>query len=108
MNHGDSKRGNNLKIVINITTHLVKIVNRNIFYHKNFCSASLSTSLTGVDDCSSSFCLFLVECAKILLGQPNIEVDAQNKLGDTPLHNAAWKGHVTIVEMLLEKGQEIC
>jgi len=31
-------------------------------------------------------------------------VNAQNKLGDTALHNAAWKGHVEIVEMLLEKG----
>lgn len=46
----------------------------------------------------------LVECAKILLSQPNIEVDVQNKLGDTALHNAAWKGHVEIVEILLEKG----
>jgi len=29
----------------------------------------------------------------------------QNKLGDTPLHNAAWKGHADIVEALLERGQ---
>lgn len=28
----------------------------------------------------------------------------QNKLGDTPLHNAAWKGHHAIVELLLDKG----
>jgi len=28
----------------------------------------------------------------------------QNKLGDTPLHSAAWRGHPEIVEMLLEKG----
>lgn len=34
----------------------------------------------------------------------NVEVNAQNKLGDTPLHNASWKGHADIVEMLLEKG----
>ena len=51
--------------------------------------------------------LFYVECAKILLAQPNIEVNVQNKLGDTALHNAAWKGHVEIVEILLEKGYEV-
>ena len=28
----------------------------------------------------------------------------QNKLGDTPVHNAAWKGHAAVVEVLLEKG----
>ena len=28
----------------------------------------------------------------------------QNKLGDTPLHNAAWKGHADVVQALLEKG----
>ena len=29
---------------------------------------------------------------------------SKNKLGDTPLHNAAWKGHSDIVAMLLDKG----
>jgi hypothetical protein len=28
----------------------------------------------------------------------------QNKLGDTALHNAAWKNHPEIVQMLLERG----
>ena len=28
----------------------------------------------------------------------------QNKLGDTPLHNAAWKGHADVVAALLERG----
>jgi ankyrin repeat protein len=28
----------------------------------------------------------------------------QNKLGDTPLHSAAWKGHAEAVELLLERG----
>ena len=28
----------------------------------------------------------------------------QNKLGDTPLHSAAWRGHAEIVKMLLERG----
>ena len=31
-------------------------------------------------------------------------IPLKNKLGDTPLHNAAWKGHPEIVEMLLERG----
>lgn len=29
----------------------------------------------------------------------------QNKLGDTPLHAAAWKGYSDIVEMLLNKSK---
>ena len=28
----------------------------------------------------------------------------QNKLGDTPLHSAGWKGHVEAAKLLLEKG----
>ncbi len=28
----------------------------------------------------------------------------QNKLGDTALHNASWKGHASIVEILLQRG----
>lgn len=31
----------------------------------------------------------------------------QNKLGDTPLHSAAWRGHSVIVQMLLEKGESL-
>jgi ankyrin repeat protein len=29
----------------------------------------------------------------------------KNKLGDTPLHSASWKGHADIVQMLLDKGK---
>ena len=28
----------------------------------------------------------------------------QNKLGDTPLHSAAWRGHSDAVRLLLESG----
>lgn len=31
----------------------------------------------------------------------------QNKLGDTALHSAAWKGHAEAVQMLLEKGNPL-
>lgn len=31
----------------------------------------------------------------------------QNKLGDTPLHSAAWRGHPEAVKLLLDKG-DIC
>lgn len=44
------------------------------------------------------------ECARALLAVHNVEIDVQNKLGDTPLHNAAWKGHAEVVALLLEKG----
>uniref|UniRef100_A0A3Q3WQB9 Osteoclast-stimulating factor 1 n=1 Tax=Mola mola TaxID=94237 RepID=A0A3Q3WQB9_MOLML len=41
---------------------------------------------------------------ELLLGQPNVEINQQqNKLGDTALHAAAWKGYSDIVEMLLNK-----
>lgn len=33
-----------------------------------------------------------------------IAICFQNKLGDTPLHNAAWKGHAEIVSLLLTQG----
>jgi ankyrin repeat protein len=40
-----------------------------------------------------------------LLGAPGVEVDVVNKMGDTPLHGAAWKGMADIVGVLLENGQ---
>lgn len=40
----------------------------------------------------------------MLFTQPNIELNQQNKLGDTALHAAAWKGYADIVELLLAKG----
>ena len=48
--------------------------------------------------------LFHLDCAKALLAVHNVEINVQNKLGDTPLHNAAWKGHAEVVAALLEKG----
>ncbi|KAG9354401.1 hypothetical protein JZ751_001110 [Albula glossodonta] len=33
----------------------------------------------------------------------DVMVDTKNKLGDTALHAAAWKGYSDIVEMLLNK-----
>lgn len=48
--------------------------------------------------------LLCLDCAKALLAVHNVEINVQNKLGDTPLHNAAWKGHAEVVAALLEKG----
>lgn len=47
------------------------------------------------------------DCAKALLRVHNVEINVQNKLGDTPLHNAAWKGHAEVVALLLEKGMVV-
>lgn len=44
---------------------------------------------------------------KLLLSQPNIELNQQNKLGDTVVHAAAWKGYEDILELLLLKGARI-
>lgn len=47
----------------------------------------------------------VLECARALLAVRNVELNVQNKLGDTALHNAAWKGHAEVVALLLEKGR---
>ncbi|XP_043568237.1 osteoclast-stimulating factor 1 isoform X1 [Chiloscyllium plagiosum] len=44
---------------------------------------------------------------KILLSQPQVELNQQNKLGDTIVHAAAWKGYEDILELLLMKGARI-
>ena len=44
----------------------------------------------------------------MLLGVPGVQIDVQNKLGDTALHNAAWKGCADIVALLLQKGVLLC
>eukprot|EP00729_Bicosta_minor_P004059 gene4059-9989_t len=45
-----------------------------------------------------------MECAAALLDTPGIEVNVANKLGDTALHGAAWKGQTEMIELLLTKG----
>jgi len=45
-----------------------------------------------------------IECVARLLAADNVEVNAQNKMGDTALHGAAWKGETQVTTMLLEKG----
>jgi ankyrin repeat protein len=36
---------------------------------------------------------------------PTVQVNVQNKLGDTPLHGAAWKGNADVTTLLLEQGK---
>lgn len=47
-----------------------------------------------------------LECINELLKVPTIKINVQNKLMDTPLHLAAWKGHSNIVKVLLEAGAD--
>lgn len=57
---------------------------------------------------SIDICILLyTECASALLAVHNVEVNVQNKLGDTALHNAAWKGHAEVASLLLDKGKPI-
>uniref|UniRef100_A0A8C9F914 Osteoclast stimulating factor 1 n=1 Tax=Pavo cristatus TaxID=9049 RepID=A0A8C9F914_PAVCR len=53
---------------------------------------------------NSYFPLFSADIVDVLFTQANLELNQQNKLGDTALHAAAWKGYADIVEMLLAKG----
>ncbi|EFO22164.1 variant SH3 domain-containing protein [Loa loa] len=45
-----------------------------------------------------------VAIVKLLCSIPNMCISAQNKIGDTALHAAAWKGHLECVRILLEHG----
>ncbi|MCI0436922.1 MAG: ankyrin repeat domain-containing protein [Gemmatimonadetes bacterium] len=42
----------------------------------------------------------------LLAGDPEL-VRARDSDGSTPLHCAAWKGHVTLVQLLLEHGADV-
>jgi hypothetical protein len=44
---------------------------------------------------------------KRLLSIRNINVNVKDVYGETPLHDAAWKGHVEIARLLLENGAEV-
>lgn len=59
-------------------------------------------------DTKNTFQLFIAECAEELLKNSLVDLNAQNKLGDSALHAAAWKGHAEIIELLLEKGAMLC
>ena len=44
------------------------------------------------------------ECVTLLLSQSNVLINVQNKLGDTPLHQASWKCKAPSVLLLLNAG----
>ncbi|KAJ8664218.1 hypothetical protein QAD02_024467 [Eretmocerus hayati] len=46
------------------------------------------------------------DCVKLLLGLSNPAVNAQNKMGDSPLHIAASHGYLDVVNILLEAGSD--
>jgi ankyrin repeat protein len=41
-----------------------------------------------------------------LLGQDRSLVDARDAAGSTPLHRAAWKGHLAVAQVLLDHGAD--
>lgn len=45
-----------------------------------------------------------LDCLKALMGSGGATINAQNKLGDTALHAASWKGHKEVVDLLLQAG----
>uniref|UniRef100_A0A0N4ZX42 Osteoclast-stimulating factor 1 n=1 Tax=Parastrongyloides trichosuri TaxID=131310 RepID=A0A0N4ZX42_PARTI len=53
--------------------------------------------------CHSGF----VDIVKLLLSLKNIDINNKNKMGDTALHAAAWKGRGEIVELLVEAGADV-
>lgn len=48
-----------------------------------------------------------INCVKELLKLPNPTINAQNKLGDSPLHGAAAHGHLEVVNLLLKAGTDV-
>jgi ankyrin repeat protein len=45
--------------------------------------------------------------ARQLLEQQPVLVHARDKDGSTPLHCAAWKGHLAVAELLLDAGADV-
>ncbi|XP_029961103.1 osteoclast-stimulating factor 1 isoform X1 [Salarias fasciatus] len=70
--------------------------------HRGNWKTDFCTICTG-SCCDTSAFVSPSDVVEVLLSQPNVELNQQNKLGDTALHAAAWKGYSDIVEMLLNK-----
>ena len=70
-------------------------------------------SLCGTEVCSSDknvvsdFDNRIVECAKILINDGNVEVNAKQNQQITALMLAAKRGHSEIVNILISKGAEL-
>src|SRR5687768_3080681 len=47
-----------------------------------------------------------VASVEALLAQDRSLVDARDALGSTPLHRAAWKGHLAVAQLLLDHGAD--
>ena len=48
-----------------------------------------------------------MECMRILLDVGKVNVNAKSKVSSTPLHYSAWKGHIEVATLLIERGAEI-
>ena len=104
--HEAAKRGN-LPMVLECLANRVSVNGLDKVTHAVFplhpllmcCVKSGSTALHWAARCGHE------ECVGALLDAPGIEINVQNKIGDTPLHSAAWKGSPSVVSLLLEKGR---
>ncbi|XP_043278618.1 osteoclast-stimulating factor 1-like [Venturia canescens] len=81
----------------------------NISYLKECLSEGVSS--TGLDTAGNTALYWAsrtghIDCVRELLSQRNPPLDAQNKMGDTPLHVAANHGYLEVVELLLQAGAD--
>ena len=80
-----------------VRTKVVQLVSFRVLKSKSTCFLALYWAAYGGH----------IDVAKLLLSNQYIDLNIQNKLGDTPLIAASYKGHADVVDLLVAKGADV-
>eukprot|EP00536_Pseudo-nitzschia_multiseries_P008862 jgi/Psemu1/257624/estExt_Genewise1Plus.C_2340034 len=69
-------------------------------------AAKFDTIMTGANRTTAATTGHARTVTEILVTNPNIEIDAQNSVGQTPMHIACSRGNWNVVRLLLKKGAD--